>query len=42
MTLQISSGAGTGNLTYRHRTTDQAYSLTGTWNGQPATLPRLP
>lgn len=36
------SGAGAGDLTYQHRSVDQAYSLTGTWNGQPAALPRLP
>lgn len=36
------SGAQQGKLTYLHRTTDQAYSLSGTWNGQPAALPRLP
>ncbi len=34
------SGAAAGDLTYLHRTTDEAYSLTGTWNGQPAHLPR--
>jgi pimeloyl-ACP methyl ester carboxylesterase len=36
------TGAQTGDLTYLHRTTDEAYSLTGTWNGQPAMLPRSP
>ena len=36
------SGAQTGDLTYTHRTTDKAYSLTGTWNGQSAGLPRFP
>lgn len=34
------TGAADGDLTYLHRTTDEAYSLTGTWNGKPATLPR--
>ena len=41
MTLRI-SGTHTGDLTYLHRTTDEAFSLTGTWNGQPTALPRLP
>ncbi len=36
------TGTAEGDLTYLHRTADQAYSLTGTWNGQPAALPRLP
>ena len=36
------TGAHQGQLTYLHRTADQAFSLSGTWNGQPATLPRLP
>jgi hypothetical protein len=36
------TGEQTGDLTYLHRTTDEAYSLTGTWNGQPAMLPRSP
>lgn len=39
MTLKI-SGAQTGEFTYLHRTADEAFSLTGTWNGQPAALPR--
>lgn len=34
------TGAQSGDLTYLHRTTDEAYSLTGIWNGQPAHLPR--
>ena len=34
------TGAASGDLTYLHRTADEAYSLTGTWNGQPAALPR--
>ena len=34
------TGAVTGDLTYLHRTMDEAYSLTGNWNGQPAMLPR--
>jgi pimeloyl-ACP methyl ester carboxylesterase len=41
MTLTI-TGAHRADLTYLHRTADEAFSLTGTWNGQPATLPRLP
>lgn len=36
------SGAKTADLTYLHRTTDEAFSLTGIWNGQPAALPRSP
>lgn len=39
MRLRI-GGAQTGDLVYLHRTKDEAYSLTGTWNGQPAALPR--
>lgn len=43
ITLDITvTGAHQGDLTYLHRTTDQAFSLSGTWNGQPATLPRKP
>ena len=38
----VLSGAQQGDLTYLHRTTDEAYSLTGLWNGKPATLPRQP
>jgi hypothetical protein len=34
------TGSATGDLSYLHRTTDEAYSLTGSWNGQPAMLPR--
>ncbi len=34
------TGAATGDLTYLHRTVDEAESLTGTWNGKPAGLPR--
>lgn len=36
------TGSETGELTYLHRTADEAYSLSGTWNGQPAHLPRSP
>lgn len=36
------SGAATGEITYQYRLTDEADSITGTWNGQPAHLPRLP
>lgn len=36
----VFTGAQSGDLTYLHRTKDEAYSLTGTWNGQPAHLPR--
>jgi hypothetical protein len=34
------SGSQTGTLAYRHSRLDEARSLTGTWNGQPAGLPR--
>lgn len=41
LTLDITlSGNQSGQLTYRHSRADEAVSLTGTWNGQPATLPR--
>jgi pimeloyl-ACP methyl ester carboxylesterase len=41
LTLTITvSGAATGDLAYRHNKTDESFSLTGTWNGQPAHLPR--
>lgn len=43
ITLNLAiAGAVSGDLTYLHRTTDEAYSLTGTWNGQSAMLPRSP
>ncbi|WP_374429382.1 alpha/beta fold hydrolase [Tabrizicola sp.] len=35
-------GAAEGKLTYLHRTKDESFSLSGTWNGQPAELPRAP
>ena len=34
------TGAARGDLTYLHRTADEAYSLTGSWNGNAAMLPR--
>lgn len=34
------SGSQTGQLTYHHSRVDEAFSLTGTWNGQPVHLPR--
>lgn len=34
------TGAATGDLIYLHRTSDEAYSMIGTWNGKPAHLPR--
>lgn len=41
ITLDLAiTGASQGSLTYRHRTKDQAFSLSGTWNDQPASLPR--
>lgn len=43
ITLSLAvTGSHQGDLTYLHRTADEAFSLTGTWNGQPAALPRLP
>lgn len=36
------AGSATGELTYLHRTMDEAFSLTGLWNGKPAALPRQP
>ncbi len=41
LTLDITvSGSQSGQLTYHHSRADEAFSLTGTWNGQPAHLPR--
>ena len=41
LTLDLGiSGAQTGQLTYHNNRVDEAVSLSGTWNGQPATLPR--
>jgi pimeloyl-ACP methyl ester carboxylesterase len=34
------SGAQTGDIAFRHRWNEEAYSLSGTWNGKPASLPR--
>jgi pimeloyl-ACP methyl ester carboxylesterase len=36
----VLSGPQSGQLGYRHSRADEARSLSGTWNGQPATLPR--
>lgn len=42
LTLTLTfAGAASGDLSYLHRTADGTYSLTGTWNGQPAALPRV-
>lgn len=42
LTLDLTgSGGGTGRLRYRHSRTDEARSLAGIWNGQPALLPRI-
>ncbi|MBN8629248.1 MAG: alpha/beta fold hydrolase [Rhodobacterales bacterium] len=38
----VISGREAGDLTYRHGTADEAYSLSGTWNYKPAHLPRTP
>ena len=40
LTLSI-AGAQSGDLVYHHRTKDEAFSLTGSWNGQTAALPRV-
>jgi pimeloyl-ACP methyl ester carboxylesterase len=41
LTLLIKSTEGhSGDLVYTYRTADEAWSLTGTWDGKPATLPR--
>ena len=43
LTLNLTfTGAQTGQLAYLHRRADKAFSLTGTWNGKPAALPRSP
>jgi hypothetical protein len=34
------SGDHTGDLAYRYSPRTEAFSLTGTWDGQPANLPR--
>ncbi|MGL4237480.1 alpha/beta hydrolase [Tabrizicola sp.] len=39
LTLKV-SGPQQGDLTYHYSTADEAWSLSGTWNGQPAGLPR--
>lgn len=41
LSLQV-SGDQTGQLDYRYSLPTEAWSLTGTWNGQPANLPRTP
>lgn len=41
LTLRLAiSGSHTGSLTYRHSRSDEARSLSGTWDGQPALPPR--
>lgn len=39
LTLTV-SGAQSGDLVYRYSITEETWSLSGTWNGQPAALPR--
>ena len=34
------SGAQTGDIVYRYSLRDQAFSISGTWNGQSAVLAR--
>lgn len=41
LTLRLAiSGSHSGSLTYRHSRSDEARSLSGTWDGQPALPPR--
>jgi hypothetical protein len=41
LTLDLAvSGAHTGQITYRHNTTTDAMTLTGTYDGKPVTTPR--
>ena len=41
LTLDLTvSGSQTGQISYHNNRADEAVSLTGTWNGQPAALPR--
>lgn len=41
LTLTLSvTGSQTGEITYRSNHWDDSYALSGTWNGQPAALPR--
>jgi pimeloyl-ACP methyl ester carboxylesterase len=43
LTLYLTaSGSQTGTITYQHRLSDETWSLSGLWNGKPATVPRLP
>ena len=43
MTLTLSvSGRHEGEIVYHYRTRDEAWTISGTWDGQPAQLPRLP
>jgi pimeloyl-ACP methyl ester carboxylesterase len=39
LTLTV-SGASTGEVVYHHSTPNEAWSVSGTWNGKPASLPR--
>ena len=41
LTLAV-SGEQSGEISYRYDTATEAHSLTGTWNGRPAHLPRHP
>ncbi|WP_136646326.1 alpha/beta fold hydrolase [Tabrizicola sp. YIM 78059] len=41
LTLTLSvSGHHSGEIVYLYRTRDEAWSISGTWDGKPATLPR--
>lgn len=39
LTLSV-SGAHSGRIVYSYRTRDEAWSVSGSWDGQPAVLPR--
>lgn len=41
LTLTV-SGSHAGSIVYRYRTRDEAWSISGTWDGRPAVLPRTP
>jgi pimeloyl-ACP methyl ester carboxylesterase len=41
LTLTLSaSGSHRGDIVYRYRARDEAWTISGTWDGQPAVLPR--
>ena len=41
LTLDLAvTGGATGQISYRSSSYTESWALSGTWNGQPATLPR--